>query len=294
MSLLPLLLLPWLASLVVEPASGHAHNLVFSAIVGDGFELGGVKVHLPAPLVKDGQEADAQQAALLEVAGSEQALNGLLRDSVTSPFVLKAHDVKADDGTVRSVNLWFVVRGDLEGIDPMGFAVRASGRAVGAGNMEFQDRMLTADELNPRGRSSLTVRELSRWFVHVDGRLLDRIEVAATSEVVASRTSESIVIASRTDRAFDAPGAFANRWKELRQGDAGTDRVYGGGISYARIGRLKRPEGALLVEVHAAFIEPRAWFQGAPILRSKFAPIAQDQIRRLRRELRKDRPKSAR
>src|SRR5262249_3030433 len=149
-------------------------------------------------------------------------------------------------------------------------------------------------ELKLRGRSTLADRELSRWFEHVDGRLLDRIEVGATSEVVASRTAESLVIASRTDRAFDAPGAFANRWRELRQGDGGTDSVYPGGISYARIGRLKRPEGALLVEVHASFIEPKAWFQGAPIMRSKFAPIAQDQIRRLRRELQKERSNAAR
>ena len=34
-------------------------------------------------------------------------------------------------------------------------------------------------------------------------------------------------------------------------------------------------------------------FQGAPILRSKFAPIAQDQIRKLRRELLKNGPNSA-
>jgi hypothetical protein len=41
----------------------------------------------------------------------------------------------------------------------------------------------------------------------------------------------------------------------------------------------------LLVEAHFAFAEPRAWFDGAPILRSKLSLIAQDQIRRLRREL---------
>ena len=64
-------------------------------------------------------------------------------------------------------------------------------------------------------------------------------------------------------------------------------------MSYAKISRLKEPEGALLVEFHAAFSEPEAWFQGAPILRSKFAPIAQDQIRKLRRELLKNRPKPA-
>jgi hypothetical protein len=294
MSALSFLLLPCLASLAVEPESGHAKNPVFAAIVQEGVDLGGIKVRLPAPRLKDGQEADVQQAALLEVAGSEEALSDLLRDSVTAPFILKVHDAKADDGTVRLVDLWFAVRGDLDRLDPTEVARKAGGQVTGAGNMEFESRLLTSDELAPRGKSTLTSRELSRWFEHVDGRLLDRVEVAATAEVVASRTAESLVIASRTDRAFDTAGALANRYRELRQGSGESDRVYRGGISYARIGRLKRPEGALLVEVHAAFSEPQAWFQGAPILRSKFAPIAQDQIRRLRRELQKDRSKSAR
>jgi hypothetical protein len=294
MSIASLLLLPALAALATSAESDHATNPVFAAIVREGVDLGGVKVRLPAPLLKDGQDADVQRNALLEVAGSERALADLLRDSVTAPFVLKVHDTKADDGTVRQVDLWFIVRGDIEGIDPAGVAARAGGRSVGAGNMEFRDRLLTPEELKPRGRSPLSGRELSRWFVHVDGRLLGRIEMGATSEIVASRTVESLVIASRTDRAFDAPGPYANRWRELSQGGAGSDRGYAGGISYARIGRLKRPEGGLVVELHAAFIEPHAWFQGAPILRSKFAPIAQDQIRRLRRELQKERSKPAR
>ena len=56
-------------------------------------------------------------------------------------------------------------------------------------------------------------------------------------------------------------------------------------MSYAKLSRLREPEGMLLVEFHGAFLEPADWFQGAPYLRSKFAPVAQDQIRRLRREL---------
>jgi hypothetical protein len=292
MVVFPLFLLQCLGSPGLGPRSDHGNNAVFAAIVREGSDLGGTSVRLPAPVMNDGQDAEAQRAALLGVAGSKQALADLLRDSVTAPFILKVLDARAEDGTVRRVDLWFVVRGDLEGIDPMGVASQASGRSVGAGNMEFRGRLLTSEELKPRGRSTLSGRDLSRWYVHVDGQLLDRIEVETTSEVMASRTAESLVIASRTDRAFDAPGPLANHWRPVHQGQAGPDQPYRGGVSYARIGRLKQPAGALLVELHASFIEPRAWFEGAPILRSKFAPIAQDQIRRLRRELQKERSKA--
>ena len=62
-------------------------------------------------------------------------------------------------------------------------------------------------------------------------------------------------------------------------------KPYPGGISYTKISRLAFRPSALLVEMHGAFVEPREWFQGGPILRSKFSVVAQDQIRTLRREL---------
>ena len=41
----------------------------------------------------------------------------------------------------------------------------------------------------------------------------------------------------------------------------------------------------LFVEAHFVFTEPHDWFEGAPVLRSKISLIAQDRIRKLRREL---------
>ena len=275
----------------VAPEPAHEANPVYAEALCDGVKLAGKTVRLPAPRLKDGMDANQQRAAMLGVSGSERALDDLLRDSVTAPSVMQVHDLKTDEATVRLVDLWFVVRGDLAGLDPIKVAARTSGKAVEVGNMRFEDRLLTSEELAPRGRSTLNGKDRSRWYSHLKARLLDRIELEGTEEVEASRSGESLVIATRTDPAFDAPGPFANLWRSLdSEGRPGPDQPIGGGISYARISRLVQPEGALLVEMHAAFSEPEAWFQGAPILRSKFAPIAQDQIRRLRRELRKSRP----
>ena len=58
--------------------------------------------------------------------------------------------------------------------------------------------------------------------------------------------------------------------------------------------RWKADPKIAIVEVHFAFAEPRAWFGGAPILRSKIALVAQDQIRRLRRELAERRSRTGR
>ena len=73
---------------------------------------------LPAPRLVDGQDADAQRAALREVAGSDRALDDLLRDSVTAPYIIKVHDVKTSGATIRAADLWFVVHADLKQVDP--------------------------------------------------------------------------------------------------------------------------------------------------------------------------------
>ena len=79
-----------------------------------GFHADGATIRLPGPILKDGLDAGQQHAALLKLSGSERALADLLRDSVTAPFLLKVRDQKTTDATVRMVDLWFVVRGDLD------------------------------------------------------------------------------------------------------------------------------------------------------------------------------------
>jgi hypothetical protein len=273
----------------VEP--GHARNAVYVGVLDQGLKLDGQVVKLPEPRVHDGQEAEAQRTALRDVAGSDQALEELLRNSVTAPYIIKVRDIKDEAATIRVADIWFVVHADLAELDPAKEAARTDGKSVEAGNMAVQTRLLKADELRAAGITPASDSpDKKMWHAHIHGRLLGRIEIAVTNQVVASRTGESIVIASRTDPAFDKPGPDANGWRPIgsEKGD-GALKPYPGGISYTKISRLALKPGALLVEIHSAFIEPQEWFQGAPILRSKFSVIAQDQIRSLRRELARQR-----
>jgi hypothetical protein len=250
-------------------------------------------VKLPEPRLRDGQAAEAQRAAMRELAGSDPRLDELLRDSVTAPYLIKVRDVKSGDATVRVVDVWFVVYADIAEVNPAREAAKADEKEVEAGNMVMRTRLLKPEELRPAGITPPSRPEgpgPSTWYAHLHGRLLDRIEIDVTNRVVATRTGDSIVVAARTDPAFNKPGPFANGWRPVTAGkpaDAALDALkpYPGGISYTKISRLALRPGALLVEMHGAFVEPRDWFQGAPILRSKFSVVAQDQIRTLRREL---------
>jgi hypothetical protein len=275
----------------IEP--GHARNSVYIEVLKDGLKADGATVKLPEPRLRDGQAAEAQRAALREVAGTDQKLDELVRNSVTAPYIIKVHDVKAGDATIRVVDLWFVVYADIAEVDPAREAAKADEKEVEAGNMVMRTRMLKPEELCAAGIAPASEPGGSgpeTWYAHIHGRLLDRIAFDVTNQVVATKTKESIVVAARTDPGFDKPGPYANGWKPVggenrKDAAGGASKPYPGGISYTKISRLAFEPRALLVEMHGAFVEPHEWFQGAPILRSKFSIVAQDQIRSLRREL---------
>ncbi|MFI5387765.1 MAG: hypothetical protein ACHQ50_16780 [Fimbriimonadales bacterium] len=272
----------------IEPA--HAQNAAYNQVLNQGLEAGGQIIRLPEPRLVDGQDGSTQRAALREVAGSDRALDDLLRNSITAPYIIKVHDLKAPGVTIRAADIWFVVHADLKQIDFAQEAARADQKEVEVANMWFQTRLLKAADLRAAGlEPAAPVPGQSSLYSHVHARLLDRIDFEVANHVVASQSAESVVIASRTDPSFAKAGPIANGWKPLAPAGAPKTETpaqpYAGGISYAKISRVALGPGALLVEMHVAFIEPEGWFQGAPILRSKFSIVAQDQIRRLRREL---------
>jgi hypothetical protein len=272
----------------IEPS--HRGNTVYARVLSEGLKADGKTFVLPVPRLLDGQAAEEQRAALATVAGSERGLEEMFRDSVTAPHIIKVHDHKTADATIRAAELWFVVYGDFHEIDPVREAARTDQKEVEAGNMWFQSRLLKPQELRAvRIEPAPGASGINQWYAHLHARLLDRIEIEVTNHVMATQSSESIVVASQTDSAFAQAKNNGNFWISVAKTDGtpaeGAAHPYPGGISFAKMSRVKFKPGAILVETHMAFVEPVEWFQGAPILRSKFSVVAQDQIRTLRREI---------
>ena len=194
------------------------------------------------------------------------AVDDLLRDSVTAPFIIKVHDLKATAATIRAADIWFVVYADLKEVDFGQEASRTDQKEIEVANMWFQTRLLKDDDLRSAGLKPAAGQ--NTWYSHVHARLLDRIDFEATNQIVATQSPDSIVIASRTNPAFARSAALANNWKPLaKEGTPKTEqpaRPYEGGMSYAKISRLAVKPGAILIEMHTAFVEPDGWFQGAP------------------------------
>ncbi len=276
-----------LGSLIVgqtDLEQAHARNPVFVQLVGEGWNVKERRVRFPEPLLRDGDGAEASRKRLEELAKGGRAVDELLRDSVTAPFILRVHDLKLKEEIVRQADLWFVVRGEFADLDPERQAQEADGKQVEAANMVFESRLVRPAGLADSSAGA-TTSGVRSWYVHVRSRLLDRIEIEATNHVVVTQSSKSIVIGSVTEPRLEAPNASG--WRSVSKGGqpAVGLKPYAGGASYTKISKLAGIPGANLVEMHLAFLEPDAWFQGAPILRSKISVAAQDQIRRLRREL---------
>lgn len=270
-------------------------NPVYESIQGGKVSLAGVVLKFPAPLVSADATAEAEKAALVKLAGSDRAFGELTRDSVTAPLILRTHDEPAGTGgTIRWADLWFVVHASLDEVDPATVGASATeGKTVEAANMKFTGKRLGEKELVARGIPRNEAKGQKEWYVHVTSRLLGRLHVEATDRIVATKGDGYWLVASRTDPRFDSDGNEPNSWHTIeRKGadeTAGPAMTYPGGASYVQIKTMASVPGALLIESHVAFFEPKAWFDGAPVLRSKIGVVTQDRVRGLRAEVAKSR-----
>ena len=277
----------------LEP--GHRENPVYRDLRGTGWAVGSTLVTFPAPSLHDGDSADSERAVLKAITGSDRAAAEFTRDSVSAPFVLKTSDLTLDNGDlVRRADLWFVVRAELRALAIDKNMPEGKGETVEAGNMKFRVSRVPSSTLLSLGiKSQKLAAPSNETYAHRSSTLLDRIGLDAIDHVAATHTQGSSVIASQTDLRFSKGDGDTNQWwPYVRKGanlERGSAEPYPGGASLVKISRLATVPGALLVEAHFAFVEPKAWFDGAPILRSKFSVVAQDRIRALRRELAKSR-----
>ncbi len=230
---------------------GHSDNPVFRNVVAEGLTLDGTTVLLPAPTLADGLDADQTKEVLRKVAGNEDSARQLLRKSVTAPFILKTRDVMGGKSIIRVVDLWFVVHARLEEIDPDRPLRQSDVQAVEAGNMRFESKILSQQDLKDRKIDPLPATEgRKEWYTHLTGRLLDRIKVEATDHSVLTRSADSLIVATQTDQTFGADGSYPDRWSTLdRKGKdetIGPRKPYLGGVSYVKITKLAaEPERAL-------------------------------------------------
>jgi hypothetical protein len=255
----------------------------FASFLNQKLTDGPTVCELAGPRFIDDQAEDEQAAVLREIAGSARAIDEFLRDSVTAPHILRIHDVAGETTVFRVSDLYFCLPVAFEKLatDQLNLGLRK--RAFEAGNIRVEAE--AADLAAPESANPRRVR--------LACRILDRIQVDSTVVVQSDRTPQSIRVWAQPEPGPN-PQTPSSTWRSIvRHGQKETiseSHPFGGSFGYAKLTKLRAHPDRVVVEAHFAFAEPKAWFDGAPILRSKLSLIAQDEIRRLRRELKANPP----
>jgi len=273
--------------LVLPAADTHLEqNPLYRQLVQEGVAIDGKQVPpLAEPVMPDGLDADAQRAAMAEITQGRFPVEEFVRDSVVAPNVLAIGPIEASPGglRLRTMDLYFVAYGSLETL---------------RSNRDWMDRLfrkgeeeahtLTPQELArrkiepPKGAADRT-----RW-VHASASVLDRVLVTVTTETVWSETAESTLAAALADPRFADDADYPNQWAPLELNEdgsreAGAARPYLAMASYWKATQLAEPKGAIFIEYHTVFEQPKGWFGGVDLLRSKLPLAVQTELRTFRR-----------
>jgi len=276
-----------------EPEDGK--NAIYEAVRTTGLEADGTTVRLAEPLLRDGMSREEQRATLLKLAESTKNLEDLLEPSITAPFKTKLHDWQGTNGTIRGYDIYFVVHAKLDEINLDDIDSQSKKGANGdIGNMHFEGRLLDDDELKTLGLARAGNLD---QFNQIECTLLDKVEAKTTNRSLISRSEKSLVVATQPVRKLPGDGTSRNVWRavERRAGKLsyGPWQPFAGAIVYTKITQLDFCRGALFVEIHGASSEPKGWFNGRGILKSKISLVANEKIRDLRRQIAKQHEKAA-
>ena len=277
------------AVLALTPGDGQEEkNPVFARLRQNGVAVSSTKTAtLPAPWMPDHLDAREQQAKLKKLADkAEISLEDLTSKAVGARHVLEMRDVETGDRVCRAyaVNLGFIAYGDLAAL-----AKKEDLQAhFTARREDIKVQPLTRSQLADRKLRLPTNRD--ERYTHSEYLLFRRIRLRVTDHIVQSRTADSLLLAREVDPRFAADKDFPNQWEALDEGTlkpVGKPRPYGGAASYLKITRLHEPEGALFVEFHQVATEPKDWFGGENVIRSKLPLVIPPEVRAFRRDLKK-------
>ncbi len=276
----------------------HDDNQILQQLLDPGVPVGsGAPLRLPAPTMADGLDAAAQKMAIKGIADANHPLDALLRKSVVSPFQLsiRSEGNAANETTGKRVDIFFIVYGDLQLITKEGWLEERfsfGAKEEAEGKPPAKSIVLAENDLKKRGLEVAASERFKEGYDFATFSVFDRVQLSGTGHVMQTQTAESVVVASLLSPKFADDAEFANRWAPIERNDSGVETVgkpqpYAGYGSYVKVTKLHEPAGALFIEYHLVFDEPKAWFGGANLLRSKLPLLVQDNIRKFRRELTK-------
>jgi hypothetical protein len=294
-----------MATVSSASAQGVANNSIFTDLLQRGVPFGGGFRRLPPPTLPDGLNANQQKAAIgavLALKPSKPTYEAFTdkEHNLNAPYVMVIDDLTPPFGGANqpghSINLWFVVWGQLNAITDPKFL---KGQFQPDPNNDRID-VLQPGQL-PMGIQTQKIPGVGEWFVHGQFMIFStdqRVQVRGTARVMETTNNDSGTLAAIVDPRFNQNANFPNEWRPVQRnangqvvkgpnGKAllGNPTLYVSAGGYLKATKLIQPAGALLVEYHLVFDEPAGWFGGRDLLQSKLNTKALEDVRMFRRKV---------
>jgi hypothetical protein len=270
-----------------------AANAIYDSLVGPGITIAPQEtLKLPKPALED-ELAPAQQRQVIEsLLAGRYDWDTFTRKSIVSPFILKISEGTAESGPIiRRVDIYLVAFGKFDLLRSEDYLTKQLNLAANNDESDTSGRakLLTIDEMRKRNIAADAKPGDPRWLT-MTSTLLGKVRISLTTQNMKTEGKESFLIASVADPRFVNDAEYPNRWQSLTVDDTGKRQTgppepYVGLGSYAKATRLTEPAGAIFMEYHVAFVEPQGWFHGTNLLRSKLPIVAQEMVRKFRRNL---------
>jgi hypothetical protein len=270
-----------------------AANSIYDALIGPGVKVSAEEMlQLPKPAMDDGLTPAQQRQTIETLLAGRYDWDTFTRKSVVSPFVLKISEGAAESGPIiRRVDLYLVAFGSFDSLRSEDYLTKQLNLAANNDQSDTNGKakLLTVDDMRKRNIAADTKSGDPRWL-SVTSTLLGKVRISLTTQNIKTESKDSILIASIADPRFVKDAEYPNSWQSLTVDDTGKRQTgptepYAGLGSYAKATKLAEPAGAIFMEYHVAFIEPQGWFHGTNLLRSKLPIVAQEMVRKFRRNL---------
>ncbi|MEM6979454.1 MAG: hypothetical protein AAF539_07260 [Planctomycetota bacterium] len=278
--------LPIFASLVFAAvAIGETPATLFDDLIENGIDVGGVNAKITRSIDVSASDSDVRR----DIAGRND-WKRFTRDSVTAPILMNFDTVESAEGTRvgHVMSFRFVAHQEFETLKEKGFLktlFQDSSQREESSFEGFDNELMEEFGLKPQDATD---------YGFATFELLKRIRIRG---IFASQTTVDDDVAVTAWRLLEEKpndSDYCSTWSPLDNDEVGRkvegDRqAYAGIAGYVSMTSLAPVDstlaGACLVECHSIIHEPKQWFDGRNLLRSKLPLIVQESVRKFRRKL---------
>ena len=244
---------------------------------GDSFSLA-------LPTLSVGQSDKQRMDQLTALAGGA-GWKRFSRNSVVAPVAIDVKYLNGADGSRvgHSLHAAFVVHASLETLKDKDLMQQLFANESSSGKTESKSEGQVSDKvLIERG---ITKTE-NTSFANAEIALLKKVTVRGVLQVQKSESENGIDFAFRLDKRFNDADQTSNAWSRIGKDKATLPdwTPYSGAAGYLVVRRLPELESACLIECRVLLHEPKEWFNGSNLLRSKLPLMIQETARSFRRQ----------